>query len=545
MGSDTPATAEGDLARTPFAHLLVYAVDRRLTGALFLREPPIAGASPIEHVVRLARGTPVKVRPGDGFARLGELLVEAGALSPETLVEALATKGLLGDVLLLAGCVERDRLEAVCESQFQRRMTRLFTLPAETTFRYCDGHVELLDYGGDPASVDALAIVWTGIKAHGGTRPIVDATLSRLGEMPLRIHPQATVTRLGLVDDEARVVAHLHACPEPFAALAARDLLAGERLRQLVYALAITRQLDVGSSSPPVGALEVTRTPSTPMAATSVARLQLKPTTHRIGAAAPDAAGDGERGATSSKPVTGPRSRMTPLSTPRLRDDPPSPRGTADPTPTTLHDEPTTTAIPGKSRGEMRETLKSARGIPVPAQLRTPSVEVIDLDAPPITVRAVPPIDDAEPSAAAVDGPPSALRGLSATALAEIAGTRLAARDYDGALEACLWSREVEPGNVEIAALDAWIRGQRAGADLKGLTIELDELLSASPDHRNARYYRALLRKRLGDNAGAIRDLRLLQKRTPPDAEAITALEALEEPTQKPRTGLLGWLFKR
>ncbi len=503
MGSDTPATAEGDLARTPFAHLLVYAVDRRLTGALFLREPLIAGASRVEHVVRLARGTPVKVRPGDGFARLGELLVEAGVLSAETLVKALATKGLLGDVLLLAGCVERDRLEAVCATQFQRRMTRLFTLPAETTFRYCDGHVELLDYGGDPASADALAILWAGIQAHGGAAPIVEATLSRLGDLPLRIHPQATVARLGLDDDEARVVAHLHACPEALGALAARELLASERLRQLVYALAITRQLDLGSSSPPVGALDVTRTTST-STSTSVARVQLKPTTHRVGAAAPDAAGDGERGATSSKPTTAPRARMTPLSTPRLKDEPPS--------------------------------------------IRTAAVEVLKLDGPPSTGRVAPPVVDTDAGAAAIEGPPSALRGLSTSALFDLAQTRLQAHDLDGALEACLWAREADPGNLEIAALDAWIRGQRAGADLKGLTIELDELLSASPDHRNARYYRALLRKRLGDNAGAIRDLRLLQKRTPPDAEAtkaLEALEALEEPAQKPRSGLLGWLFKR
>ena len=543
MGSDTPATAEGDLARTPFAHLLVYAVDRRLTGALFLREPPTAGASPVEHVVRLARGTPVKVRPGDNFARLGELLVESGVLSAETLVEALATKGLLGDVLLLAGCVERDKLEAVCEAQFQRRMTRLFTLPAETTFRYCDGHVELLDYGGDPASADALAILWGGLEAHGGAPPIVDATLGRLGDLPLRIHPQATVGRLGLADGEARVVAHLSACPEPLAALAARDLLAGERLRQLVYALAITRQLDLGSSSssPPVGALDVTRTTST-----SVARVQLKPTTHRVGAAAPDVAGDGERGATSSKPTTGPRARMTPLSTPRLNDELGVMRAAIDSAPpTTLRDEPPAMAIPKKAHAEDRETLRSARGVPVPTQPRSPSVEVIDLEGPPSTVTATPKIDDDDAGAAAREGPPSELRGLSALALFEIAGTRLHARDLDGALEACLWSREVDPDNVEIAVLDAWIRAQRAGADLKGLTIELDELLSATPDHRNARYYRALLRKRLGDNAGAIRDLHLLQKRTPPDAEATRALEALEEPAAKPRSGLLGWLFKR
>lgn len=539
MGSDTPATAEGDLARTPFAHLLVYAVDRRLTGALFLREPLDAAASPVEHVVRFARGTPVKVRPGDGFARLGELLVEAGALSPETLVEALATKGLLGDVLLLAGCVERDRLEATCAAQFHRRMTRLFTLPPATTFRYCDGHVELLDYGGDPASADPLAILWTGLKAHGGAPAMVEATLSRLGDLPLRIHPQATVTQLALADDEARVIDHLRSCPEGLGALGARDLLASERLRQLVYALAITRQLDVGSSALPVGALDPTRTTSR-----SLGRVQLKPTTHRLGAAAPDAPGDGERGAASSKPTTGPRKPiLTPLSTQRLRDEPPMTIDSASST--TGPDRPALTATPKKASADDRETLKSARGIPVPERLRAPSVEVIDLDAPPSTLKTEPMIAEDDVRSRRIEGPPSSLRGLSASALIALARERLLARDIDGAQEACLWSRNADPENQDVAVLEIWIRAQRAGVDLKGLTIELDELLSSSPDHRDARYYRAMLRKRLGDNAGAVRDLRLLQKRTPPDAEATKALEALEEPSAKPKSGLLGWLFKR
>ncbi len=539
MASDTAATAEGDLARTPFAHLLVYAVDRRLTGALFLREPLGSAGSPVEHVVRFARGAPVKVRPGDGFARLGEMLVEAGALSPATLVEALATKGLLGDVLLLAGCVDRDRLEATCESQFHKRMTRLFTLPVETTFRYCDGHVELLDYGGDPASPDPLAILWAGLKAHGGTPAMVEATLSRLGDLPLRIHPQATVAQLALSGDEARVIEQLRSCPEGLGALGARDLLSKERLRQLVYALAITRQLDVGSSAMPVGALDPTRTTSR-----SLGRVQLRPTTHRLGAAAPDAPGDGERGAASSKPTTGPRKPvMTPLSTQRLRDEPPVVIDSASST--TGLDTPALTSTPKKASSDDRETLKSARGIPVPERLRSPSVEVIDLDAAPNTLKTEAMRADDEAKSRRPEGPPSSLRGLSASALFALARERLLARDIDGAQEACLWSHDADPDNHEIAVLAIWIRAQRAGVDLKGLTIELDELLSSVADHRDARYYRAMLRKRLGDNAGAIRDLRLLQKRTPPDAEATKALEALEEPASKPKSSLLGWLFKR
>ena len=91
---DTSASAEGELGRTPLAHQLVYAMDHRLSGRVLFLTPPDGPT----HVVRLVRGAPVKVRPGDRHALLGEMLVEAGAIDQATLDGALATKGLLGDV---------------------------------------------------------------------------------------------------------------------------------------------------------------------------------------------------------------------------------------------------------------------------------------------------------------------------------------------------------------------------------------------------------------------------------------------------------------
>jgi hypothetical protein len=257
-----------------------------------------------------------------------------------------------------------------------------------------------------------------------------------------------------------------------------------------------------------------------------------------MGAAAPDAPGDGERGATSSKPTTGPRRPIaTPLSTPRPKDEPPPTTRPKDATPAL--------ATPRKATADDRATLKSAVGIPVPERLRQASVEVVDPDAAPTTLKAdqLPAFTDPPP--AAIEGPPSSLRGLSASALFERAGARLLERDLEGAEEACAWARRADPDNQEIDVLAIWIRAQSAGADLKTLTIELDELLTAAPDHRNARYHRALLRKRLGDNTGAVRDLRRVLELRPSDAEAAKALEALEGPAEKPRSSLLGWLFKR
>src|SRR5262245_58554163 len=131
MVREVPATAEGDLGRTPLAHLLVYALDRRLTGQLSLSIAREDGSA-LTHVIDLRAGAPVHVRSSDNYARLGELLVEAGAIPQETLDEALALEGLLGDVLLVAGRIDRATLDRVVEEQFVRRVVRLFASPPET-----------------------------------------------------------------------------------------------------------------------------------------------------------------------------------------------------------------------------------------------------------------------------------------------------------------------------------------------------------------------------------------------------------------------------
>ncbi|MBL8743064.1 MAG: hypothetical protein JNK04_18270, partial [Myxococcales bacterium] len=108
MVPETPPTAEGALAQTPFAHLLVYALDRRLTGELFLFESP-----EVIHAICFDRGHPVKIRMGDDYARLGTLLVEEGLVTAETVENAVLTGGLLGDMLVLAGYVESEPLNRV------------------------------------------------------------------------------------------------------------------------------------------------------------------------------------------------------------------------------------------------------------------------------------------------------------------------------------------------------------------------------------------------------------------------------------------------
>ena len=573
MGVDRPATAEGDLGRTPFGHLLVYALDRQLSGALFFREP-----SGLTHVVQLAGGAAVKVRPGDRFALLGEMLVEANAVSAATVEDALATTGLLGDVLMLAGRVDRDVLEDVAEQQFVRRMVQLFRMPRETTYRYHDGDEALVEYGGGPAQVDPLSLLWTGMRAHGDASLLMMPTLMLLGDAAMRLHPLATTARFGMTQAEARVIREMEAGPTPMSHLLACNFVTEETLRKLCYTLLITRQIELGTGTLPVGAEEARVGGST-----AVAKMQLRPTAHRLGAAAPDPPGDGERNTTaggrfaearaayqehaqatqesqrSRSEIAAPRTDRAEV-LPREQPEAEAPasrgeralRGTTQRSPLS-EDDP---GPPQPQPGDIYATLPSATPAPAPDELNltedtmpsSPGVHLReggseeaasrarDLPAMQMSVRGKP---------ASAGSAEAQVTVLSAPALFQLAMSRIAERDLDGALEACAMARRAAPGELDYIALSVWIRAQMKGADLKALTVALDEVVAGNEGHAEARYYRAVLRRRLGDDLGAIRDLRRVIDLVPTHADAARELSALEARQPKERGGLFGRLFKR
>ncbi len=244
----------------------------------------------MEHVVRFEYGAPARVRPGDGHALFGQLLVAAGIVTQAVVDNALTMKGMLGDVLILTGHADSIALERTAVEQLEKRVVRLFSLPAETSYRYFDGHPALADTAGPPCRSDTLALLIGGLRAH----PRAGLPLSRLlevfGETKLRMHPDAVLERFGLTDEEASVATALLMDKPTFVELLSSGVASAEVVCRVVYALLITRQIDMGQKLPPLGA-EDTPPP------VAVGRVQLMPAVHRFGAAAPDPAGDGERAA--------------------------------------------------------------------------------------------------------------------------------------------------------------------------------------------------------------------------------------------------------
>jgi hypothetical protein len=533
MIPEGPPSAEGTLEKTPFSHLLVYALDRQLTGELFLQE-----ASGTVHALRLDLGAPIKARVSDSFLRLGDLVVLAELCPRETVEGAALTGGLLGDVLVLGGCADTDAIDLLLEEQFHGRIQRCFELGPDTTFRYFDKSQTLAEWGGEPSREDPIALVWRGLKEHAHKSSSYETTLARLAGRPLQMHARAPVSRLRLEPNEAALVDRLGE-PTTLADLLAIEGVDAEVCRRLVYALVILCQLDLGGATAPVGVRD--QRPA------SLAKVQLRSTSHRVGAAV-DA-----WPAASTRSITVSGRKVIP------RDDTPA----SEPPPSELPISEVSPPTPLESQAFDPSDV----GV-----IETGEVE-LDPELLEEEVSEAAPVEQAAAASPAEPAPkpedeaeetssrrivPETLRAMTVAGLKSLAEEKLKSREAALAVQACEAAQaklqlEGDASSQlyhEVKALLARGLALEPHSDLKSLSIELDELIRARDDLAITRCVRGSLRRRLGDSNGASSDYRRVLEL--PDAsgelhtEAKRELEELSPKlTGRGQTGFLKRLFKR
>ncbi|EYF03055.1 J domain-containing protein [Chondromyces apiculatus] len=242
---DLQPTAEGALTRTPLVHLLVYMLDRRLTGTTCFVDP-----DEFVHGIYFVDGVPSKVWTGTMVAPLDRVILDLGLLDEKTLRDSLkeiSRKRVLHGVhLVQKGLLDRDSLLTVLRHQLVRKLIALFDLPPETQYAYYDG-VNLLEAYGGPELLECepLAVVMAGVRLHADD-PVVDTTLERIAQRPLGLHVEAEVKRFQLHRDEAAVVDLLRTRRMTLDELTGAGVAQERVVRLTVYALAITRHLELG-----------------------------------------------------------------------------------------------------------------------------------------------------------------------------------------------------------------------------------------------------------------------------------------------------------
>lgn len=482
MSTEIVPTAEGDLGRTPFAHLLVYAVDQQLTGALFLHVPD--GAM---HSVRLECGRPVKVQMGDGFAQLGTLLVEAGLIDKKTPDLSRIVPGLVGESLVAGGHIDRATLDKMVERQFYVRMNRLFGLPAATRYAYFANMHEIIDDGAPNLGVHPLATIWAGLREHATNSAMMRPILERIGEAKLKLHRLAAVDRLLPTPAERELLDQLREDPPTLRSLVSTNQPEEALIRRMVYGLVILRFLDFGKDALPLFP-EKPAAPQTSASTVALARIRLQQSaTRRFIPAAPDDVGDGER--IRPQPRTRKRSRTSnPSVVAAIKTNVPAPK---------IVESESSLDVKTNSSG------KGASNPPVESGTNRMDQTMM-----------IPP----------------------AHAMYDLARKRLAEGDRKGALLACQQAREIDPDDPDFAVLATWIRAIIGGANLEACVHDLDKLLEQRPDHVPALFYRGYLRRRTGDETGAVADLQRVLELDPAHEDAQRELKRIERrsPAKRP-----------
>ena len=124
-------------------------------------------------------------------------------------------------------------------------------------------------------------------------------------------------------------------------------------------------------------------------------------------------------------------------------------------------------------------------------------------------------------------GPPSS--DSSAHVLRERALVALTAHRVKEAADLCDRACTLDPENVDLAATAAWVRAHLPDADLASLLLDLGDVIDADSAHVPARYYRSLLRYRLGDHDAARADLEEVLRLEPEHEGALHKLVEWEE----------------
>lgn len=251
MQGPLPApTATGSFIKTPFPHLMVYALERRLTGTFELSRGAISMATML-----VMGGCPAKIRTSDPVHFLGNVLLELGMITPQHLQASLANMQgpqgprLQGQVLLEMQAIDAARLDAGLRSQVERKVEHLFGLSTDTTFAYFD-NVDLLSrYGGPPTPIDPFPVLWRGCREQPALEH-VDATYRRVGTALLRAAPTAQLERFAFTPQEQQAIDLIRQRPTRPVDIAT---MLGPRLGQtLVYFLMIMKQVDLIDATQPM-----------------------------------------------------------------------------------------------------------------------------------------------------------------------------------------------------------------------------------------------------------------------------------------------------
>ena len=534
-------TAQGSLEATPLGHLLVYGLDRLLTGTLVLEEP-----SGQRHAIYFDGGGPAKAKVQDPVLFLGRVLVEHKTITEEvyerTLSLATESGRLHGQVLLEQGALDEHALREGLREQLARQVLWMFSLPPATLFGYYDRLNFLERWGGEGVRAKPLALIWRGVREYAHAGHLAEV-LERFGDQPILLHVDAPIRRFRFDRREQSVIDVLRAKPQPLNELLGRGLADPSYVRRLVYAMIITRQLETGIQGvEPIGVDEAPSSSRLPVANA----LPL-----------PSIPNPSLRSSTPGSP-----SRPAPISSQPPVQSAPQPRVEspelvafkAEIRERASHGGADYYELLGVAPDSIPSVIQAAffqlakrwhpdRLGPDLADVRDLATKVFARMSEAHQILADPTrrkeYDDLRKdgggSAEEQEQVQRVVRAATAFQKAEVLMKR---NNAVAALEEARRALELDPTQADYIALLAWVESTQLNANLEEILARIEKAQRMEPNNTRIRWYRGSILKRLGKNGKAVGDFRFIVENDPRHVDAQREIRLYEmRKAEQRRTG--------
>lgn len=250
MSSATPLLERTTLGATPLLHVLISLLARKATGTLAV------DSSQGSLHVQLQCGSPKKLGTTIAVARLSDVLINLGCIASEAAEDSFEQahqQGILhGHWLLERQFMNADVLQAALKSQATAKLCWASALPPESSISFTGGSDWLASAPLLPEFNSPLELVWA-VARTWVDQQCVAAVLRHLVNRPLSLHPLAQPAWFGFTRDESEVLDILSAGTADMQSLIQQVSVPVRIVQVMLYVLAITRQLDLGTAKPPIG----------------------------------------------------------------------------------------------------------------------------------------------------------------------------------------------------------------------------------------------------------------------------------------------------
>ncbi|HTQ02230.1 MAG TPA: DnaJ domain-containing protein [Polyangiaceae bacterium] len=513
----------GTLESTPFGQLLVHALDHRLTGTLVLEE---TGGT--RHGIYLEGGTPKKAKISAPVGFLGDVLLDAGAITRDVHARALERSQrehvLFGQLLLDEGVISERTLGLGLREHLSRKLVWLFAQPLDTQYGYFDGENFLANWGAaSGAEPSTLEVLWRGLREHA--RPSeLEAALKRVAGLKLALRPGLPANHFAFMGDDRQIVGLLAQGPRRLSELIDAAPALADSIQRVLYFLVLTRSVDLGlPSAPPVGV---------------GAEPFVGPTSARVPSFTNEV----------QSPAAEPEAPLVPV----RRDSPPSIP------PAVVHGVALREELRKRAEHRMR-THYDVLGIPPNApprqiqsaffvlskrwhpdrlsaetpEAREAATRVFEsisrayhVLADPAT-RAV--YDGELRSGASEDATPSIEHALSADLAFQKAEAFLARGNLEGAEREARLALGYDPERGEFIALAAWLAALKPDGDQRRIAADLARAVRRAEQNVKVHWYRGLFLKRVGRHASALQEFRYVVERDPRHIDAAREVRIYEQ----------------